>query len=123
MVVKMAEGNPGAVHAISDIMKSSAGIDPQSVMPEIMPILSLDTHEIYGSSIHVLYKDKCGQDVRKVLVLLRAVQLGIMPEWKLQQLAADQSGELYLSKEAFDRIDRKVCEQLDQFQKPNQQAA
>lgn len=116
-IVKMAEGNPGAVSAISEIMKHGPAIDPQSVMPDLMPILSLDTHGIYGSDIYVLYSDKCGRDVRKLLVLLRAVQLGIMQEQRLRDLATDQTRQVNLSAEEFAALDAAVCAELSEFQR------
>lgn len=117
-IVKMADGNPGAITAISEIMKHGATIDPQSVLPDFMPILSLDTHGIYGSDIYVLYSDKCGRDVRKLLVLLRAVQLGIMQEQRLRDLATDQTRQVKLSLEEFDALDVAVCTELSEFQRP-----
>jgi hypothetical protein len=123
MLIKMAEGNPGAIDAMLKIIEKSAEIDPQSAMPSIMPILAFDTHGIYGSSIYVLYSDKCGRDVRKVLVLLRAVQLGLMPESKLQELCFDQARKINLTDDEFNSIDAEVCEQLADFQKPEKIAA
>ncbi len=118
MLLKMAEGNPGALTAMMTIMDQAERIDPQSAMPKIMAILSLDTHEIYGSGIYVLFSDKCGKDARKVLMLLRAVQLGLMPESKLQALASDQSRQVNLSDEEFNALDAAVCERLDGFERP-----
>ena len=117
MLIKMAEGNPGAIDAMFKIMEEAPSIDPQSAMPSIMPILSLDTHGIYGSSIYVLFSDKCKKDVRKTLVLLRAVQLGIMPERKLQQLSYDQSRSVNLTEDEFNSLDSAVCEQLSEFKR------
>lgn len=118
MVMKMVEGNPGAVSAIMDLMEKSEKIDPQSVWGNIGTILSLDTHEIYGSAIYVLWSDKCNRDARKMCVLLRAVQLGFLPESKLKEMAADQMREVDLTAEGWEDIDSKVCEQLEEFQRP-----
>ena len=117
-MVKMADGNPGAVQALIDISVQAAAIDPQSALGGMGAILSLDTHNIYGTDIYVLYSDKCQKDVRKLLVLLRAVQLGIMPESKLQSLAGDQARQVELTDDEFNELDAKVCEQLSEFQRP-----
>lgn len=117
MVLKMAEGNPGAITAIMDLMSNNAEIDPQDFLGGLGPILSLDTHGIYGSSIYVLWNDKCDRDVRKMLVLLRSVQLGFLPESKLQELAADQCRQVNLTDEEINNLDKKVCDQLKDFQK------
>lgn len=117
-MIKMSEGNPGAINALMDISVQAASIDPQDAFGAMGVILSLDTHQIYGTDIYVLYSDKCQRNVRKVLVLLRAVQLGIMPESKLQSLAGDQSRQVELTDDEFNALDAKVCEQLSEFQRP-----
>lgn len=117
MVVKMAEGNPGAVDCLLTMSAKTPKIDPQSAFGAFSTAMSLDTHEIYGSDIYILYNDKCGRDARKMCLLLRAVQLGIIPESKLKDMASDQMREINLSGGEWADIDSKVCEQLDQFQK------
>ena len=118
MIVEMSDGNPGAIQALGAIINQSAAIDPQSALGGMGPILSLDTHQIYGADIYVLYSDKCQRNVRKLLVLLRACQLGIMPESLLQSLAADQKREIELTTDEFNELDAKVCEKLEEFQRP-----
>lgn len=117
-IIKMSDGNPGAVMALMEISEKAGSIDPQSALGGIGPILSLDTWEIYGSSIYVLFNDKAGRDVRKLLVLLRATQLGLFSVAKLQQMAADQAREINLSDEEWTELDEKVCAQLAEFQRP-----
>lgn len=117
IIMKMAEGNPGAITALSEMVKQGEAIDPQSAIPPLGAILLLDTYEIYGSAIYVLWSDKCGRDVRKLLILIRSVQLGFLPESKLQAMAADQCREVDLTPEEYADLDKKVCESLEQFQK------
>lgn len=121
VMVKMSEGNPGAMTALMEIGEASPKIDPQSAfssMGPLGPALSFDTHGIYGSSIYVIWSDKCGRDARKALMLLRAVQLGLLPESKLQEMAADQMHQINLSAEEWEDLDSKVCDQLEEFQRP-----
>lgn len=115
--VKMAEGNPGALTALMDVFHKAGVIDPQAAFGGFGVLLSLDTHEIYGSSIYILWSDKCGRDARSFVLLLRAVQLGFMPERRLQQLAADQWREIELSQDEWQELDEKVCAELEQFQR------
>lgn len=116
-LVKMAEGNPGAIAALSDTCQKAAAIDPQSSFGMLSPILSLDTHGIYGSSIYVLWNDVCGRDARKLLMLLRAVQLGFLAESRLITAAADQSRGKHFTAEELAKLDAKVCTALDGFQR------
>jgi len=121
MIIKMSDGNPGAVVTLMKILSESATIDPQSVLGGIGPVLALDTLEVYGTDIYVLFNDKCDSDMRKFIMLLRAHQLGIITEELIRELAADQTRQVNLTEEQFDELDKKVCEQLVDFQKPKQE--
>jgi hypothetical protein len=117
--VKMVDGNPGAISALMSLAATAVEIDPQSALGPLGPMLSFDTHGIYGTDIYVIWNDKCDRDSRKVHVLLRAVQLGILPESKLLEMAKDQTRRVNLTPEEWSDIDKKVCEQLDGFQRPS----
>lgn len=58
MVVKMAEGSPGAISVIMQLMNRD---DPAA----LMDVLSLDDMNIRGSQIWLGYKDHCGEDIEK----------------------------------------------------------
>jgi len=79
-LVAIGEGNPGAIRVCAEAMKRGAAIDPDSALGGLGGIFALDTHKIYGSRVWQLYKDVCGEDLVKMLAVLRAVQLGIIPE-------------------------------------------
>lgn len=117
VMVKMSEGNPGAVNALSVMLKEGKTIDPQGFMGGLGVILLLDTWGIYGSSIYVLYNDKCDRDIRKMLLLMRAGQLGLFPVTKIKKMAHDQAYKINLTDEEWKDIDDKVCAQLVEFQK------
>lgn len=89
MITKLAEGNPGAVVAVIEMMKSAPVVDPDSAFGAFAPLFDLDTLDIYGSRIHVLYKYVARGDVVLVLGLLRAVQLGHMGESELHAAIAN----------------------------------
>lgn len=78
----------------------------------------LDTWGIYGTDIYVLWNDKCNRDVRQMLMLMRATQLGIFSHTKLQEMAADQMRQVNLSDEEMAELDEKVCERLEDFARP-----
>lgn len=91
-ILALAEGNPGALTVIMQIMKRE-DIDPDAFMGPFGTLLLLDSHNIYGSRIWVLYKDVCGENVVNMLGLLRAVQLGILSEYTLNT-AIDNYGRI-----------------------------
>ena len=75
-IVKLCEGNPGALSVCLEVLTRGAQIDPQAMMGGLAGLLALDTLGIYGSKIWMLYKDVCGQGLVKTLVVLRSWQLG-----------------------------------------------
>jgi len=78
IMVKMGEGNIGGVTVLINIMENCRKIDPDNALGGFSHILYLDTHEIYGSNIWILYKDVCGENITNMLAILRGVQLGII---------------------------------------------
>ena len=117
VMVKMSDGNPGAIAAMMQILEKHDEIDPQAMLGGLGAIMILDTWEIYGSDIYVLFNDKCERDVRRMLLIMRAVQLGMFPESRLREIAADQSRRINLSEDEWQNIDKKVCDELKYFAK------
>ena len=115
IMVKMSEGNPGALHALLDMMKQSPIIDPQSAMDGLGPILSLDTIGVYGTDIYILHNDHCNRDTRELLMLLRANQLGFISSGDIRKVAGCQMREHLLSKEKMDELDKQVMDRLSSF--------
>jgi len=115
ILLEMSEGNPGAVAAIMDLLKHSPEIDPQGSMGGIGGILSLDTLGIYGSEIYVLWSDKCGRDVRRLCLLLRGSQLGLLKSDTIRSMASDSRNEINLTPEEWKNLDDSVCGRLEGF--------
>lgn len=80
IVMVMAEGNPGAIRVMMELYESEPTIDPDSMWRGLGCWFGLDTLDIYGSRIWMLYKDVCGQDIEKVHAVLRGHQLGYVSE-------------------------------------------
>lgn len=91
-VMKMSEGNPGALTVCARMFREGGQIDPDSFAGGLGSILSMDTIRIYGSRIWMLYKDVCGEDLRVTCAVLRAHQLGYLMEADLNH-AIDNYGE------------------------------
>lgn len=64
VVMKMAEGNPGAISVLTQLLNSD---DPAA----LMLLLDLDDMNIRGSQIWVGYKDHCGEDLEKFTQAIR----------------------------------------------------
>jgi hypothetical protein len=111
MLIKMSDGNPGALDVMMKVLKDGEVIDPDSVMGGLGVILSLDTHDIYGSHIWILYKDISGSDLVTMCGLLRAVQLGFLSESELTSAISNHKMEAARIQEMV----QKVKELLPKF--------
>lgn len=116
IIVKMADGNPGAMTAMVVLLsKDCEPIDPDSAMGLLGPFLELDMLGIYGTEIYILWNDKCKRDLRRFVLLLRASQLGLLPNQKVREMAADQMRQVNLSADEWDELDAAVCDRLAGF--------
>jgi hypothetical protein len=122
VMVKMSEGNPGAMMAIGEIMRHHESIDPQAMMGGMGALMSLDGYGIYGTDIYILFSDKCDKDVRRMLMLMRATQLGLFSHLKLKEMASDQSRRIDLTEDEYVELDKKVCDQLVNFARPDKES-
>ena len=82
-IMKMAEGNPGALTVCINLYKDGGKIDPDDFMGGFGPILALDSYGIYGSRIWMFYKDVCKENLAEMIGVMRAVQLGFLELHKL----------------------------------------
>lgn len=80
VIVKMSEGNPGAMTVCMGLLREGGGIDPDGVTGGLGLVLHLDSLGLYGSHIWMLYKDVCGHDLTKMCAILRGWQLGQLRE-------------------------------------------
>jgi len=80
IIIKMSEGNPGAISVCMMMYTKGGAIDPDALFGGLGGVLSLDSLGIYGSKIWMLFKDVCKQDLVKTSAMLRAWQLGFVPK-------------------------------------------
>lgn len=111
MVVKMCDGNPGALNAMMDAMQAASDIDPQSAFGSISPLLSLDAFGVYGSRIWILYAYVCRRKAVLFLAALRAVQLGLRSEHWLNESIREEKAE------DIDEVLSLVERELENFNK------
>lgn len=92
-IIKLGEGNPGALRVLNEIVKRED--DPDSLagtLGTLGTLLSLDSYGIYGARIWMLYKDVCSEDLVRMLGLLQATRLGAVSEAVLNR-AIDNRGD------------------------------
>ncbi len=117
VLVKMSDGNPGALTALIECMKDKE-TDPDSFMGGMGVALSLDTLGIYGTDIYVLWSDICNRDTVKFIAAVRAHQLGFISGLLLTDACSrqDSTGKDLID---VDALYNKVCEKLPNFDKAN----
>jgi hypothetical protein len=118
-ILKIVEGNPGAASAIAECMKVFEKTDPDSYLGSLTVAFNLDSFGIYGSRIWILYKDLCGQDAVKMITVLRAIQIGIIPFIQVKR-AIDAREDYTMDSETplnHEELLMKVREALPNFAK------
>lgn len=108
--LKLSEDIPGAIKVCAELLNKGAEIDPDGAFGGVGILLMLDTFGIYGYRIWKLYKDVCKQDLVKTIAMLRAVQLGILNEAKLQYAIDDRGKGIDI-----DDLHKKVMQRLPRF--------
>lgn len=114
VLFKLSEGNPGALNVLIVWLREGKNIDPYC--EPLLSMLFLDTLNIVGPSIWVMFKDICGSDIRTFIGVLRACQLGCISDAVLRHAIATGGG--LDIQWALAEVER----QLPNFQKKIQQA-
>lgn len=114
IIIKMSGGNPGALSVLVNVFKHNASIDPDDLFEGLGPILSLDTFNIYDSDIWRLYKGVCGENLERMLMLVRACQLGYLAESRLKA-GIDES--VPFTPDLIADLDKRVRQRLPKFGK------
>lgn len=114
-MVALSEGHAGAATALLAVQRYANEIDKASALGVFGVFANLDESRLYGQNLWVFYKETCKGSVWVLIMLLRAVQLGLlsaktmraMPEDELRnygkKVVEELNGE-FLSKEEFDAL-------------------
>lgn len=86
--INFSDGNPGAISVLTQGYKHGPEIDPDSAFGGLGIFIGLDNLDVYGSEIWMFYKDVCGENIAKVLGVLRAIQMGFVSNAKVKNAIA-----------------------------------
>lgn len=90
IVIKMANGNPGAMTCLMDMLKyTSEG----SQMPGLFLILNLDTLGLYGEKIYMLWNDCCDRDMAQMELVLRNWHMGHLAAYEIMENLSNGRGK------------------------------
>lgn len=117
MMIKLAEGNPGAITVLANLFREEKDIDPDAALAPFHTILALDDMGIYGSNIWILFKDVCGQSTLNMVGLFRASQLGFLRREQLVACITDPA-----QRPDIPALLSKVRERLPAFGQPKLEA-
>lgn len=93
IILKLSDGNPGAITALAKVSSEYVKIDPQSANADFSPLFDMDYLGFYGSDIWILFKNICGEDVLKFIVLMRSIQMGLLDGTKVQEAVENEVGD------------------------------
>lgn len=116
-VIKMVDGNPGAIGALMAMCMASPEVDPDAALGPYTPMLSLDVMDVYGSDIYVYFKEVCNRDVVTALGLLRAQQLGFIDERTIKQMITEGQNYKQPDPAVIGGYIAQVREQLPNFKR------
>ena len=100
IVNKMSDGKPGAMKVLLQILTKGNQIDPDSgPMAGVHLVMTMDKIGIFGAKIWILYSDICEKSLPCTVAVIRAVQLGLLPESTLLEACSreDSSGRSIIS--------------------------
>lgn len=115
-VMALSEGNPGAINVLMSCAINADAVDPDGGV--LVALRELDSLEIYGPRIWVLFKDACGGDLRRFLLVLRASQLNCVTPKFLQDAATDSPLYTPWTEDVWPDLEGQVASQLPKFLKP-----
>lgn len=116
VLLKITEGNPGALRVVMDLMDCNHSIDPMDFARGLGPLLAFDNHGIYGSQIWGFYKDVCGENYVNVLTALRCAQMGIILYDSIaESVQGPQRGSDKFTPETFRAMYLELKKQLPEF--------
>lgn len=108
IVVKMCDGNPGAMTVLMELMKKK----------DFPSILSLDSHEIYGTDIYVLWNDICDRNLDHLRAVLAASMIGFIERNVVTDACSrqDYSGKAMIPvEELFQKVITDMPDFLDDY--------
>jgi hypothetical protein len=115
ILVKMSDGNPGAMGCISEILINAANIDPDNFAGPFGPLLSLDMYNIYGTDLYKFYNDCCHKNLVMVIAVLRATQLGKYSVKELKDMIHGDGGRGFDMSTKATELYSLVQDQLPRF--------
>jgi hypothetical protein len=82
VIIKISEGNPGAMVCITQMLQYE---DWYSNVPGALMVLQLDSLEVYGEKLYMLWNDCCNQDMKQLELVLRNWQTGYLTKEEIHR--------------------------------------
>lgn len=101
IMMKMSEGNPGALTCLIEMAKKK---DWYGEANEIVMIMSLDTMELYGLNLYMLWNDCCDRDLIKMELVLRNYQMGILSKEEIHKNLNQGRGTPFINLKSLEEL-------------------
>ena len=72
IMIKLSEGNPGALNVLFEIMKENNN----DLLKSIPIFIMIDSMELYGSYLYMLWNDCCNKDIHKTIKVIDLYKRG-----------------------------------------------
>ena len=109
VVVKMSEGNPGAMTCLCEMISKK---DWTAGTPGLLVILSLDTLGLYGSKIYMLWNDCCSRDLDKLDLVLLNWQRGNLSREAIHENLSQGYGTPFENLKTVEELNKELDNRL-----------
>jgi len=107
----LCKNNPGCIRSLIELAEYYDSIKNPHI--EVLGLFHLlDQFEIYGTEIYILWNYKCGKDIKKFILLIRAAQFNIITLKNLKRMVGNQGREFNFTEKDFELIEDQVKDVL-----------
>ena len=100
-ITKVCEGNPGAMVCLTGVLKKK---DWYNGCDGFLYMLAIDTLELYGEKLYMLWNDCCDRDFEKLEVVFRNWQMGKLSKDEIHEHIADGWGSPFEDLVPLDKL-------------------
>lgn len=81
IIYKISEGNPGVIAFILEL----SNLCDKKAINFVKLLMIIDSMELYGSSLYMLWNDSCGRDINKSIKIIQAFRVGIITKQHIKE--------------------------------------
>ena len=98
-IIKISEGNPGALTCMMELLEDRMGYNF---------MLMLDSLEIYGEKIYMLWNDCCDRDITRMKLIIKNWQQGYITMEEIHEHISGGYGKPFDNVKSQEEIDKEI---------------